>query len=337
MPPADTERENRAPVDGLLILDKPVGPTSHDVVARVRRALHERRIGHTGTLDPGASGVLALVVGRATRLAQFLASDEKAYEALVQLGVTTETDDAEGDPVGARFEGSWPTLEDVHAALETLRGTRLQRPPVYSAKKIDGRRSYALARAASRTGSGAAGPESRQPAPVEVTLHDVTIAAYEGGRLALTLTCSAGFYVRALARDLGERLGTGGHLSGLRRTRSGAATLERAVSLATVEATPARADDALVPMADMLPQLPALRLTDAGAVRARHGAWLDASDVAGSLDPPVRASAGLGAPNAPLVRLLSPTGVLVGIARASSTSGPSPEAAWALHPEVVLT
>lgn len=322
-------------MDGLLILDKPVGPTSHDVVARVRRALRERRIGHTGTLDPNASGVLALVVGRATRLAQFVANDEKSYEALVQLGVTTETDDAEGNPVGARFAGSWPPLEDVHAAFEVLRGTTLQRPPVYSAKKIGGRRSYAMARAASRSGADA---ESAQPAPVEVTLRDIAIGWYENGLVAVTLTCSAGYYVRALARDLGERLGTGGHLCGLRRTRSGASTLDRAVSLATIEATPERAADVLVPMADMLPQLPALRLTDAGATRARHGSWLGASDVAGSLDPREGAAPGLGALSTPLVRLLSPGGVLLAIARCSTQSGASgPDTAWAVHPEVVVT
>lgn len=318
-------------MDGLLIMDKPVGPTSHDVVARVRRALHERRIGHTGTLDPNASGVLALVVGRATRLAQFLVNDEKAYEALVQLGVTTETDDGEGDPVGTPFTGSWPSLEDVRAALEALGGTTWQRPPVYSAKKIDGRRSYALARAASR---GAADAKAPQPTPVEVTLRHVTIASYEDGLLGLTLTCSAGFYVRALARDLGERLGTGAHLSGLRRTRSGGATLDRALSLTTIEATPDRADEALVPMADMLPNLPALCLTDAGAKRARHGSVLGASDVEALLAPQADAAPLASPPDAPVIRLLSPNGDLLGIARSRSTR--ESDGPWAAHPTVVL-
>lgn len=318
-------------MDGLLILDKPVGPTSHDIVARVRRVLREWRIGHTGTLDPNASGVLALVVGRATRLAQFLANDSKAYDALVQFGVSTETDDAQGGPLNIPFSGNWPTLEEVQGALETFRGTQRQRPPVYSAKKIHGRRSYALARAASRTGTGS---ESRQPAPVEVTLYDFTIARYESGLLALGLTCSAGFYVRALARDLGERLGTGGHMSGLRRTRSGAATLDRALSLTTIEATPERAAEALVPMADMLLNLPALRLTDAGATRARHGSVLGVSDVEARLAPQGDATPLTSARDAPVIRLLSPSGELLAIAR--SRSAGEGEGRWALHPTVVL-
>jgi len=127
--------------EGLLVVDKPVGPTSHDVVARVRRALGETRIGHTGTLDPAASGVLMLVIGRATRLAQFMTADEKEYEARVQLGVETDTYDAQGAIVGPPFAGVLPTRETVVQAVESLRGTFRQVPPVYSAKKIGGRRS----------------------------------------------------------------------------------------------------------------------------------------------------------------------------------------------------
>lgn len=314
-------------MDGLLIIDKPVGPTSHDVVARIRRALGVRRIGHTGTLDPGASGVLALVVGRATRLAQFLTHDHKAYEARVQLGISTETDDAEGEPVGEQFQGAWPSVEAVQAALEALQGTRLQRPPPYSAKKIGGRRSYAIARAHTR---GAEGTESPQPKPVEVTLHQVTITGYENGVLAIRLTCSAGFYVRALARDLGERLATGAHLAGLRRTRSGGATLDHALSLATVEAAPARARECLVPMADMLPDLPAIRLTDAGARRAQHGSALASSDIAVATDPWLQA---------PAIKLLTPAGDLIGIGRASTapfSSATGDDHRWGLQPWVVL-
>src|SRR5437868_2559568 len=132
-------------MDGLLIIDKPAGPTSHDVVARVRRAIGERRIGHTGTLDPAATGVLPLVLGRATRLAQFLSGGTKAYEAVIRLGVATDTYDAEGLAVGVPRDGTVPSLPDIARALDTWRGTFLQQPPRYSAKKIDGARSYALA------------------------------------------------------------------------------------------------------------------------------------------------------------------------------------------------
>lgn len=319
-------------VDGLLIIDKPVGPTSHDVVARVRRTLRERRIGHTGTLDPNASGVLALVVGRATRLAQFLTSDEKVYEATVQLGVSTDTDDAEGTAVGLRFDGPWPAPSEVEAALNAFVGTSLQRPPIYSAKKIQGRRSYAMARAAASAG-GAGHAEAPQPAPVEVALHNVQIAGYGAGLIQLTLTCSAGFYVRALARDLGARLGTGGHLAGLRRTRSGTARLDRALNLATLEHAPARAVEALVPMVDMLPEVAVVRLTAAGAGRAQHGALLGSSDVDWSVQPaggnPAREP---WSPDAPVVKLVAPDGGLLGLARPSSPS----EGRWRLHPSVVL-
>ncbi len=146
-------------MDGLLVVDKPAGPTSHEVVARVRRALGERRIGHTGTLDPAATGVLPLVLGRATRLARFLSSSEKSYDAVLRLGVATDTNDAQGTPAGAPYQGPLPSREAIDRALDRFRGAFLQQPPAYSAKKIDGERSYRLARAASRqlssTGAGA--------------------------------------------------------------------------------------------------------------------------------------------------------------------------------------
>lgn len=135
-------------MDGLLVIDKPAGPTSHDVVARIRRVLRERRIGHTGTLDPAATGVLPLVLGRATRLARFLSSSDKCYEAQIRLGVATDTYDADGAPVGAAYGGLWPSAEEISRALEGFRGQFLQQPPAYSAKKIAGRRSYDLARQA---------------------------------------------------------------------------------------------------------------------------------------------------------------------------------------------
>src|SRR5438552_1546326 len=134
-------------LDGLLVIDKPVGPTSHDVVARVRRILGERRVGHTGTLDPLASGVLLLVIGRATRLAQFLSADMKRYEATIRLGFSTDTYDALGQPTTATYQGALPSAERIEEALNLFRGTFAQQPPAFSAKKIDGRRSYRIARA----------------------------------------------------------------------------------------------------------------------------------------------------------------------------------------------
>src|SRR4029453_6840552 len=127
-------------MDGLLVIDKPAGPTSHEVVARVRRALGERRIGHTGTLDPTATGVLPLVLGRATRLARFLSAGDKSYEAVLRLGVATDTNDAQGAPAGLSYQGPMPSYAAIDRALDAFRGTFLQQPPAFSAKKIDGRR-----------------------------------------------------------------------------------------------------------------------------------------------------------------------------------------------------
>src|SRR5712671_6150431 len=149
-------------LDGVLVVDKPVGPTSHDVVARVRRILGEPRIGHTGTLDPMASGVLPLVVGRATRLVRFLTADDKRYEATIRFGFSTDTYDAQGQPASPRYEGMMPSRDAVEDALGVFRGTFLQQPPAFSAKKIDGRRSHKLARA------------RRRAAQVSDTLHGST-------------------------------------------------------------------------------------------------------------------------------------------------------------------
>src|SRR6476660_433672 len=128
-------------MDGVIVIDKPVGPTSHDVVSRVRRAIGERRVGHTGTLDPAASGVLPLVVGRATRLARFLSAADKSYDAVIRLGISTRTGDAEGERLGAEYVGPLPSFETIDTALREFRGTFRQQPPAYSAKKIGGRRS----------------------------------------------------------------------------------------------------------------------------------------------------------------------------------------------------
>ena len=258
-------------MDGLLIIDKPCGPTSHDVVARVRRAIGERRIGHTGTLDPAASGVLPLVLGRATRLARFLSAGDKSYEAVVRLGVATDTYDAEGVPVGPTHDGARPSIADIEQALDSLRGTFLQQPPRYSAKKIDGQRSYKLARAHARSRSREPreprepGAPPANPLPVSVTAHAIDILGREGELLTLRVDCSAGFYIRSLAQDLGERLGIGAHLAMLRRTRSGGLTLADAVSLDALERAleddPDAASCWLIPLSGMLSHFPAVVLT----------------------------------------------------------------------------
>jgi tRNA pseudouridine55 synthase len=315
-------------MDGLLVVDKPAGPTSHDVVARVRRALDEPRVGHTGTLDPAATGVLALVLGRATRLAQFLSGTSKSYEAVVRFGFATDTGDAQGRPIDRVGSRAVPSRTVIDGALSEFRGTFLQQPPAFSAKKVGGRRSHKLARARVRRGHAdaeaiAAGAAvavvPALPAPARVTVHRLEIVACDADCVTLTLDCSAGFYVRSLAHDLGERLGVGAHLAALRRTRVGDLSADGAIALDAVERNPAQAAAAVVPMAAMLPRLPGFTLTADGVRRALNGCELGPAD--GVQSP-------LLSPDSP-VRLLDEAGALVGIARAASRPG-------FLHPSVIV-
>ena len=295
-------------MDGLLIIDKPAGPTSHDVVARMRRVLGERRIGHTGTLDPNASGVLPLVIGRATRLAKFLSGGNKTYDALVRFGVATDTYDAEGSQTGARSTGPSPSRDAIEQALEEFRGTFMQQPPAYSAKKIDGERSYKAARA----------DRPAMPDPVSVTVHRLELTTLEGDDAGLRVECSAGFYVRSLAHDLGVRLGAGAHLATLRRTVSAGLTLDDAMPLEFAERSRDDSVAAILPLDAMLPHFNALVLTDDGVLRALHGRNIGAAEVSsGSLEA-----------TGP-TKLLDQLGQLVGIAEPTGLPG-------VLHPSVVL-
>lgn len=194
--------------EGLLLVDKPAGMTSHDVVAIARRALGERRIGHAGTLDPFATGLLVLLVGRATRLLPYLDGEPKVYAARVQFGTETDTDDATGKVVR---EARPPIRADVDRAISALTGTVDQEPPAYSAKQVGGQRAYDAARR---------GSPVKLP-PVPVTVHSWEVKARTGDTIDVVITCSGGTYVRALARDLGRQAGSAAHLATLRRTRSG--------------------------------------------------------------------------------------------------------------------
>jgi tRNA pseudouridine55 synthase len=308
-------------MDGLLVIDKPPGPTSHDVVARVRRVLGERRIGHTGTLDPAASGVLPLVLGRATRLARFLSAGTKTYDAVLRLGVATDTYDAAGQPVGERSTGRAPTRDEIEAALDAFRGTFLQQPPAYSAKKIAGRRSYVAARA-SRWSSSALPAPTVLPAPVSVTVYRADIMEVAADCVTLSVECSAGFYVRSLAHELGVRLGVGAHLATLRRTASAGLTLADAIPLDVVERSRDDAIAAIVPLGHMLSGLSSVVLTDDGVERATHGRDIGAAEVTTGewpRTPPLRLP----------IRLLDQRGQLIGIAEPAATPG-------LLHPSVVL-
>ncbi|HEX8456451.1 MAG TPA: tRNA pseudouridine(55) synthase TruB [Pyrinomonadaceae bacterium] len=281
-------------MDGLLIIDKPAGWTSHDVVARVRRVVGVRRVGHTGTLDPFATGVLVILVGRATRLAQFLAGAVKEYDATVRFGYATET----GDLTGARREqpempdeescAEW-SREEVERAIASLRGEIDQVPPMYSAKKVQGRKLYELARRG----------EQVERQAVRVTVGEFEIIPDEMGvwlrrnedatcDLRVRVVCSAGTYVRVLAEDLGARLGTGAHLAALRRTRAGAFHLSQAVRLEQLAEHVANSQEGacefLIAPDAALPELPFVHLTGEEARRARHGAAIEVAPPASRRD-----------------------------------------------------
>jgi len=227
-----TSRPEATPQSGVVVIDKPAGWTSHQVVDRVRRLAKTRKVGHAGTLDPMATGVLLIGIGKATRLLGHLALTEKAYQATIRLGISTLTEDAEGD-VTAKAGARRATDDQIEAVLAGLRGKRLQVPSAVSAIKVDGLRSYAKVRAG----------EEVALAPRPVIIHrfevldrsDLEVDGLTVVDLDVIVECSSGTYVRALARDLGTTLGTGGHLTALRRTRVGAFTLEQAQTLDEAE------------------------------------------------------------------------------------------------------
>jgi len=295
---------------GILVLDKPPGVSSHDVVAVVRRALRDIKVGHTGTLDPFATGVMALVVGRATRLAQFLGADDKDYEARVRLGRATDSYDLTGAVTFEAPPGApRPTLDAIRAVLEGWVGPLMQMPPQYSAKMSAGTRAYERARQGL--------PVQLEPAAVELTR--VEIRHFDGDGLDIAIRCSAGFYVRSLAHDLGVRLGVGAHLEALRRTRTGTFTLDAAV---TLDAVPGREEallERMIPLDRLLPELPAVELTETGADYVAHGR---------GIGPAQMVRPGDARPEAGRLRLMGPGGALLAVAEA----GP----AGVLHPVVVL-
>jgi tRNA pseudouridine55 synthase len=253
--------------DGLVIVDKPAGWTSHDVVARTRRLAGTRKVGHAGTLDPMATGVLVVGVGRATRLLGHLQLADKEYEGTIRLGESTVTDDAEGDVVSAT-DASDLTMDQIHAAMSVLRGALHQVPSAVSAIKVDGKRSYARIRAGETV--------ELQARPVTVSefeAHDVRCGTVVD--VDVHVACSTGTYVRALARDLGSALGVGGHLTRLRRTRVGGFALDAAKTLEQLEL-----EFAVMPLAEAArAAFPTLALDDATADAVRHGRKLEGLDL----------------------------------------------------------
>ncbi|WP_278237084.1 tRNA pseudouridine(55) synthase TruB [Isoptericola sp. AK164] len=286
--------------DGLLVVDKPAGWTSHDVVGRCRRLAGTRKVGHAGTLDPMATGVLVIGVGRATKLLTYVVGADKAYTATIRLGVATTTDDAEGDVVDAPGVDDGVDPAALDREIGRLTGDIQQVPTTVSAIKVDGRRAYARARAGEDVELAAR--------PVTVSTFEVTAtrpATSHDGTAVLDLdvvvVVSSGTYVRALARDLGAALGVGGHLTALRRTRVGGYTLDRAATLDELEAQ-ADADGVLatLPLGDAARStFPVRELTEAETRALGYGQWVTPTGMRGTV-------AGLG-PDGTLVALLEDT------------------------------
>ena len=255
---------------GVVNLDKPVGPTSHDMVALLRRLTGMRRIGHAGTLDPLASGVLPILVGAATRFSRDLTGGDKRYDAVVRLGWRSQTDDSQGP-----IEPGGPLPADdraISAALQSFVGTISQRPPAFSALKVGGRSAHRLAR----------GGEAVDLAPRSVTVHAIDVVGVERTDdhvdVHVDIRCGSGTYVRSIARDLGEALGSGGYLAALRRTAVGRLRVEDAVTPERLEslADAGRLDAAMIEVGELL-ALPTVRLDADAAQRFSHGSSVDLS------------------------------------------------------------
>lgn len=251
--------ETRSP-DGVLLVDKPAGLSSHAVVDRVRRALHTTRIGHGGTLDPFATGLLVLLVGRATRLLPHLAHDPKVYRATIRFGLSTTTDDATGEPV---THAPLPATNAVDDAIASMTGYLLQRPPAFSAKQVGGVRAYKAARRGK--------PLTLEP--VAVRVHEWRVLGRSGEDLDVEVSCGPGTYVRALARDLGEAASSAAHLTALRRLRSGPFGINDAQTLEAIESGGARVMSPRVAVA----HLPTQVLDDLDAQRIVHGQMVTAT------------------------------------------------------------
>lgn len=291
--------------DGLLVIDKPAGLTSHDVVQRVRKLIGTRRVGHGGTLDPDATGVLLVAVGQATRLFPYLSKEDKVYEGRIRLGFATDTYDASGRPTSEEC-ADLPGLEVVSAAMTNFEGRILQTPPSFSAKKVGGKPAYKMARAR----------EEFSLMPSEVVVERFALRDYRPPFVEFEVKCSTGTYVRSLAHDLGRDLACGAHLHALRRTSVGPYVIADAVPLGKLEsaASGKSAQTFILPLEQLLPDVPAVVVLAEAEGRVRNGAPL----APGHLAPPPQGSSAIPG-KAPLLRLFGPSGKLLALAR------PSPE------------
>ncbi len=302
------------PIEGVLLVDKPRGPTSHDVVATARRALRVERIGHAGTLDPMATGLLVLMIGKATRLATFLSGMDKTYRGTLRLGVATDTFDRDGAPVGPPR----PVLvsdAELRAAFDRFQGTIVQVPPVFSAKKVRGTPMYRLARR----------HKPVTPSPTTVTFRRLELQGFSGTEVGFEAQVSAGTYLRSFAHDLGEILGCGAHLDSLRRIAAGSFRVEGALTPDELADIGLGAVERVTPLQEIPLGIPTLVLTAAGTHAIRHGRPCGLGDVS--------------TPRPPLppgrCRLQGPQGHLIGIGEVQ-LAAPS-EARPIIKPHIVFS
>ncbi len=258
-------------MNGVLIIDKPEGMTSHDVVNRVRRILHERSVGHLGTLDPMATGVLPLVVGGFTRLAQFYTQAEKTYEGTIRFGFATDTYDAEGEPTSPAASVSLD-YDQIGSLAANFRGVIEQTPPPFSAKKIHGVPAYKLARKHKHV----------VLKPVRVEIKEFEVLTLEGERVHFRARVASGTYMRSVAHDMGNKLGCGAHLEQLRRTAVAEFTLEDAVTLDQLDALKPSQQDFYFHPRKLLPQLPSVTADEANAARIRSGRPVNLPELSGA-------------------------------------------------------
>lgn len=273
-------------MDGVLNLNKPIGPTSHDMVARIRRITGEKRIGHTGTLDPDASGVMVICLGQATRIVEYLTEWKKCYRAVAVFGTETDTEDASGNVTNTQ-DCSHLTQSDIEAVLHTFTGDIMQIPPMMSAVHHNGKRLYELARAGEIV--------ERQPRPV--TIHSIKLLDFhkdDDVRATLDIECSKGTYIRTLCADIGKVVGCCAHMGSLVRTAVGAFDIESAITLGDIEchAVDGCITDLLVGINDAIDTIPAVRVSESDVLKIANGVKLNADDLFDStvfiLEAPVR-------------------------------------------------
>ena len=276
-------------MNGLLILDKPAGMTSHDVVSIVRRATGERSVGHLGTLDPMATGVLPLLLGKHTRLAQFFGKAEKQYTGHIRFGFATDTFDAEGSPVTEAITLT-QSLDELRLLAKHFDGEMDQMPPVFSAKKINGVPAHKLARAGKEVGVK----------PARICIHSFELTGLDGDVASFTMHVSAGGYVRSVAQELGAMAGCGAHLSSLRRTQAGAFTLALAITVDDLKSLSVAEIEARLPHPrSLLPEMPAVVVDEQTAGRIRNGMQVNVPEFS----------------DAPLIKVFSGPRDLLAIAR----------------------